>query len=140
MKRPISIFLMAGVVLFISASWVVYLNDSYYSRMRSTKANLLISRQSIHFFYELNGRFPSSLYELDEYVKEFPDKIKVYIPPYEGISSRELSRSEHNVLDGTGGVSYDPNTGELKINLTKPLKSYWPFYFAEGRNEVPADW
>jgi len=72
--------------------------------------------------------------------KNFPDKINWYFPPSESISEKQSNSHEHSVLDGTGGLHYNPKTGVLKVNLTKPLKSYWRFYFGKRRNEVPADW
>jgi len=101
---------------------------------------LHFSRENIRLFFEQNGRFPKSLHELNEYGKNFPKKIKWMFPPGESISGYSSGRSEHSVLDGTGGSYYNPETGVLKVNLTKPLKSYWRFYFGKRRNEVPADW
>ncbi|MBN1973593.1 MAG: hypothetical protein JW787_08130 [Sedimentisphaerales bacterium] len=140
MKNIFAIFLIIITLLALLVYLITYANDSYYDRMLSTKTGLRFSRQSIQLFYEQNKRFPDSLHELDDYAKKFPENIKIYFSPGEVISSNNVFRSEHQVLDSTGGLYYDPNKGEIKINLTKPLKSYWIFYYGEGRNEVPADW
>ncbi len=108
-------------------------------RLQPTINNLGLSRRSIQFFTEQNGRFPDSLHELWEYWKNHPERREWPGPSKEFISA-ESNGTEHSVLDGTGGLYYDPKTGEMKINLTKPLKSYWRFYFGKKRDQIPADW
>lgn len=117
---------------------------SYPLILRTTIRNLGSSRESIRLFFEQTGRFPESLSEMNEYVKkgeEYRDKIEWRTSPKEFISSKNPpNTSEHGVLDGTGGLYYNPKIGVLKVNLTKPLKSYWRFYSGERKDEVPADW
>ena len=123
----IGILLLTGLVLLID------INNSYRSKLRIQKTNLAMSRTNIRLFAEQNGRFPDSLHELNEYKKQFP------VTPKEFIAGKS-DPSEHSVLDGKGGLYYNSKTGELKLNLMRPLKSYWRFYLGEKRNEVPADW
>jgi hypothetical protein len=99
----------------------------------------MCTRRSIQLFAERNGRFPNSLNELNEYGKKFPKQIQWYFPPKESIAGKPNSR-ERSVLDGTGGLYYNNKTGEMKFNLTKPLKFYWTFYFGKSRDDVPANW
>ena len=135
------VFVITTLLLFIAGVLLVSnINRSYQRRIRGAKAVLMFSRRSIHFFAEQNGRFPDSLHELNEYGKNPPDEIYWYFPPRESISGKQPNSREHSVLDGTGGLYYNSNTGELKLNLMRPLKSYWRFYLGEKRNEVPADW
>ena len=131
--------LIGTSVLVVGLGLVVKTDHSYWSRMRAAKINLSFARRSISIFAKQNGRFPVSLHELEEYQEKFPDNIPWRFTPSESIVGKPNSR-EHSVLDGTGGLYYNPKTGELKLNLTKPLKSYWRFYLGEERNEVPADW
>lgn len=123
----IGILLLTGLVLLID------INNSYRSKLRMQKTNLAMSRTNIRLFAEQNGRFPDSLHELNEYKKEFP------VTPKEFIAGKS-DPSEHSVLDGKGGLYYNSKTGELKLNLVRPMKSYWRFYLGKKRNEVPADW
>ena len=123
----IGILLLTGLVLLIN------INNSYRLKLRIQKINLALSRTNIRLFAEKNGKFPDSLHELNEYKKQFP------VTPKEFIAGKS-DPSEHSVLDGKGGLYYNSKTGELKLNLLRPLKSYWRFYLGEKRNEVPADW
>lgn len=151
MKRPkvsvaldvlITVLLVVGFALLMLGltTWIGSENHHYLSRLRSTRLSLKFSRDSIRLFFEQNGRFPKSLDELNEYGKKFPKEINWMFPPGESISRYPSDLPVHTVLDGTGGLYYNPETGVLKVNLTKPLKSYWRFYFGKRRNEVPADW
>ena len=136
-------WLVITVLLVVGVGLVLTTNEirSYPRRLRSTKINLSFGRKCILLFADQTGKFPESLHELNEYGKKFPDKINWRFPPKETITGHYPHiLPEHNVLDGTGGLYYDPKNGELKVNLTKPLKSYWRFYFGEERDEVPADW
>jgi len=140
-KRLSTLLFVTETLLLLNVALVEVSHPctSYRSRIRGAKLMLMFSRKSIQLFAEKNGKFPDSLHEFNEYGKKFPDKIEWHFPPGESISGKTGFR-EHSVLDGTGGLYYDPKTGALKLNLTKPLKSYWRFYFGERRNDVPADW
>ena len=148
MKRPkvldvlITVLFVVGFTLLMwgLSMCVVTKYSDYSSRLRGIRVNLNFSRESIRLFFEKNGRFPKSLQELNEYGKNSPKEIKWMFPPGESISSYPSDFPEHAVLDGTGGLYYNPETGVLKLNLIKPLKSYWRFYFGKRRNEIPADW
>ena len=132
-------FVIGALLLAMGLVLVIDTHHSYSLRIRGAKMMLMLSRKSLQFFAEKNGKFPDSLHEFNEYGKKFPDRIEWHFPPGESISGKTDFR-EHSVLDGTGGLYYDPKTGELKLNLTRPLKSYWRFYLGEERNHVPADW
>ena len=135
------VFVITTLLLFIAVVLlVININHSYRSRIRGAKAMLMFSRRSIHLFAEQNGRFPDSLHELNEHGKKFPEKIDWYFPPKESISGKTSNSRESSVLDGTGGLYYNLKTGELKLNVTRPLKSYWRFCLGEKRDKVPADW
>jgi hypothetical protein len=137
--RPFFVLLIVCLVPTVGLLLAINLDHSYWSRMKGARLTLMFTRRSIQLFAEQNGRFPDSLNELNEYGKKFPNQIQWYFPAKESIAGKPDSR-EHSVLDGTGGLYYNPKTGELKLNLTKPLKAYWRFYFGESRNHVPADW
>ena len=146
MKTPKigKLFVIITLLLFIVIAGVLLvsnINSSYRSRIMGARAVLMFSRQNIKLFAEQNGRFPDSLHELNEYGKKFPpEETTWHISPKEYISGTTPNSRENRVLDGTGGLYYNPETGELKFNLTKPLKLYWRFYFGKERNSVPADW
>ena len=149
MKRPMKrvVFWVVVIIMLVVGAGLKIVHNkvrSYPLILRSTIRNLRFSRESIRLFFEQTGRFPESLQEMNEYAKKgkkYRDKIDWRSPPMECISSyHSFNTSEHGVLDDTGGLYYNPKTGVLKVNLTKPLKSYWRFYSGERRDEVPADW
>ena len=126
------------VVIVVVPLVLVVVKNLYHERtIQMQKVNLRLIRRSIGLYAEQNCKFPDSLDELNEYGSKFRDEIAWYCHPEEAITRNS---TEHSVLDGTGGLYYDPNNGDLKLNLTKPLKSYWIFYFGKKRNDVPADW
>ena len=139
-KIRIMLGVMIVVLILIGLAFIISYTGFYPKRIFWTKINLTLGRRSIQLFTEQTGRFPESLQELIEYGEKFPDKVDCKGNPREFISDNYPDKSEHDVLDGTGGIYYNPKTGELKINLTKPLKSYWRLYFGERRNEVPSSW
>ena len=149
MKRSLAriVFWVVVIIMLVVVAGLIIVNNkvhSYPRRLNTTKTILKFSRESIRLFFEQTGSFPESLHEMNEYAKKdekFRAKIKWGMPPMECISIYHPSNSsEHDVLDDTGGLYYNPKTGELKVNLTKPLKSYWRFYSGERKDEVPADW
>jgi len=137
-----TMLLVLGFALLMMSVGNEYISYSYRLRWRLhwTQVNLELSRNNIRLFAEDTGRFPKSLHELNEYVQKRRDKMHHIRPPMDSISDDGPNYSEHNVLDGAGGLYYNPETGELKVNLTKPLKSYWRLYFGKRRNEIPAEW
>lgn len=137
--RPFWVLLIVSLVPTLGLLLALNLDHSYRSRIKGAHITLMFTRRGIKLLAEQNGRFPDSINELNEYAKKFPEKIPWYFPPKESIAGKPDPR-EHSVLDGTGGLYYDREKGELKLNLTKPLKSYWRFYFGKSRNHVPADW
>ena len=157
------------VLLFISLILlflkIIYLRTDYPQLPASisiTKTNLKISRASIEWFKNETNRYPASLKELSEYInKEFisnndtnlltPGKVFIYGQTCEYISDpiyRDVrgdinepdSSKESQILDGSGGFYYSSSTGEVKVNVIKPLKEIHPFYFGSSRNEIPSDW
>jgi len=145
-RSSISTIVIAIVLFLAIGLWLTVEKQGSYKRnkMRPTRINLTLGRRGIKLFFEETGRFPDSLDELNEYGNKYPDKTSW---PYHFVLSESISgrgskerRSEHSVLDGNGGLYYNPKTGELKANLDKPLKSYLWFYFGKLRDSVPADW
>ena len=61
-------------------------------------------------------------------------------PSKEWISSDDGDRRESGALDGSGGWYYNRETGELRVNLNRPLKDYAKHYYRLDRNERPCDW
>lgn len=131
-------------ILLFGCYWILrppYAGREYEGRLGITRLYLNTGRHSIAIFAEKVGRYPHSLNELCEYDKKFPRTLDWQLPLRESISNDDYVRSvEHATLNGKGGFFYDRTTGTLKVNLTRPIKYYWWFYFGKARSEVPADW
>ena len=130
-----SFYVVVLVTVPLVLVWIINLHHR--DAIRKQKVSLFLCRRSIGLYAKQNGKFPDSLNEFNEYGGKFRDEINWHSRPKDSITGNS---TEHSVLDGTGGLYYDPNNGDLKLNLTKPLKSYWIFYFGKNRNDVPADW
>jgi hypothetical protein len=116
---------------------------SYSHRLRWTEENLRFARHCISVFKEETGRFPESIKELNEYGERFPERTSWSFRFREAISrvwKTEDAFRGHAELDGSGGFFYDPKSGDIKVNLTKPLRFYWRGYTGARSDEIPADW
>jgi hypothetical protein len=134
--------ILAGAALFFlvaSLNFVYTQQRSCWERMRATEHRLNHTRDWIQDFRRETGSLPVSLEQLERWERTLPGAFGHEFPPIEQISGHANS-SEHITLDGRGGFFYDPNTGDIRVNLTKPVRHYWPWYFGERRDEIPADW
>ena len=95
-------------------------------------------RMMIKSYNEENHRYPSSLYELNKYHTSINPDDDVWF--LEVITNSIGVNKESDVLDGQGGWYYNNKTGEVRLNITKPIKHYWRFYWGQGRNDIPSDW
>jgi hypothetical protein len=111
-----------------------------------TGSDLHYARHCIRTFKKDVGRFPKSVQELYEYGKRIPEgdseRLHWRFPFMERISRnwRTEGAREHAKLDGSGGLFYNPENGDIKVNLTKPLRYYWRGYSGGKQDEIPADW
>ncbi len=112
-----------------------------------TDVNLKDARHCIGVFKGDIGRFPKSLQELYEYGKKIPEggseRSFWRFPFKESISPHWMTKRrsrEHAVLDGSGGLYYNPENGDIRVNLTKPLRHYWRGYSGDKKDDIPADW
>jgi hypothetical protein len=138
-----NIYILFAVLIAVLSVMLLEVSRRYpiVGRVRVTRFYLLEARACIHQFKEQNGRFPKSISELKEfYRKRYPghgDRAEYF---KEFISCEGNNAKEFDSLNGQGGYYYDPNTGEVRVNLTKPVKHYLRFYFGAARNEIPANW
>lgn len=111
----------------------------------TTRVNL--GRKYIDKYHELYGKYPGSLKILEEFIREKCmnedlDLKRIYFEPgfIEYYSNPKGNTNEYKMLNGQGGWYYNRTTGELRVNLTKPVKAYIKFYNGGHKEEVPADW
>jgi len=113
----------------------------YYSKkLLWTKFSLRLARMNISQFRQTKARNPHSLGEINQYAQEHPDSGLRKIAFGEYLTNTNGNKKEYTSLNGQGGMFYNAETGEVKVNLTKPVKYYLRLYFGEKRNEIPADW
>ncbi len=129
---------LVGILLLLQFEDIT----SYDEAVRTTKWNLERARSGVKWFEETTNKLPSCLCEINAYARSNKNEsnILMTIRFLENLSSSGGVDSEYDTLNGQGGWFYDPNTGEVRVNLTKPLKSYLKFYFGEERNEIPSEW
>jgi hypothetical protein len=136
------LFTGLAVALFVGvfALYRVLAADPYAKRIEWTIIALEAGRYGIGVFNESEGRYPDSLSELETYAERQPEKNLRQGRLQEYISSELGSEAESATLNGKGGWFYDNTTGELRVNLTKPLRTYFKYYYHRGRNDIPSDW
>lgn len=139
----------ANYVVFIAVLCfmciVVVLNNlwqkqAYPRRLMHTNVTLLLAKDNIRRFKDMEGRYPFSLGEINQYAQIHPATSFCRQPFGEDISKKYGNMDEHTSLNGLGGLYYNAETGEVRVNLTKSVGDYMPFYLGSKRNEIPADW
>lgn len=101
-------------------------------------SSLTLTRAEIKRFHDQFGRNPHSLQELAENEQARDDPWEASF--YELLSNSRGNCTEHNIQDGTGGWYYNESTGEVRVNLDRPVRSYLYGYFGEAGGQIPANW
>ncbi len=100
-------------------------------------------RSGIQLFKNENGRYPETLSELNTLYRNNGDVKSVYSENMEFISNIKGCNIEYGILNGEGGWYYNSKIGEIRVNLTKPLKEYFNFKDCSNitmRYRIPSDW
>ena len=147
-KKACKVFVLLVLLLIVLffLDWI--LCYSVDSRIMNARHSLYIARRSVKWYKTNTGNNPLHLISVKEYAKVNSihdiNTMPFYDPDVykERITSASGSSYEYNELNGKGGFFYDSNAGEVKLNITKPLKEYfcWCCLFAYNREEIPADW
>jgi hypothetical protein len=140
LRNKVLIIAVAVSIIIVSFIFWVRGPASYPTRVLWTRQSLQHIRASIRRFKETEGRYPTSWAELHDRGQE---KGKIHVLPEhrkEYISEETGAEQEHSELDGSGGWYYNSNMGEIRVNLTKPLKHYFKIYLRSDRNEIPSNW
>jgi hypothetical protein len=137
--KRFSVVLASALVLFTLGSLCA--QDLFHStRLDTTKMRLKTVRMGIEEFKKETLRFPTSLSEIEEYGKKNPEATFLHSLGKEFLSDPEGNSQEFTELNGKGGWYYNKDTGEIRVNLNKPLMNYLNTFFGKERNEVPSDW
>ena len=120
--------------------WHNYYTSSDIKRIGWTMAMLSKARSDLKEYYDQKGSYPNTLEELAQFGKNNPNSgVKPKLPK-EYISQKMGCPFEYNSLNGKGGWYYDNATGDIRVNVTVPVKNYFKLYFGEERNQIPAEW
>ena len=59
---------------------------------------------------------------------------------YKSLFSKKQTEEEYRIINDNGGYFYDPNTGEIRLNLNRPVKEYIQGYTGKYRDDIPSRW
>lgn len=135
---PLSLLIL--LVLFLGFILLPKISPSNTRRVYSTKQSLLTLKDQLQYYKKINHGYPESLGDLKKYTQQdpnFPQRDRFIA---ERISDPNGNTSEYKVLNGKGGWYYNGTTGEIRVNLTQPIKQYIGSYLGKVGNEIPSDW
>jgi hypothetical protein len=135
-----NILLVVVLCLAVGFLWHNYYTSSDIKRLGWTMAMLGKTRNDLKKYYDQKSSYPETLTELTQFGKNNPNSgIKSKLPK-EYISQKKGCTLEHDSLNGKGGWFYDNATGDIRVNVTVPVKNYFKLYFGEERNQIPSEW
>ena len=108
-------------------------------RIRVVKSGLWNLRMAIKLVHHNNGQYPDSLAQVLSSMRQGDsgnwDRFHVDLT-----SDRQEAIPEYRELNSKGGYFYDPNSGEIRLNLTQPVRVYLPRYTGKYADRIPAEW
>ena len=129
-------FLIALLFVLIVVYVRVEHDSKFERRIRTNKVVLDVTRRGITTFYEVNGRYPKSFDEFRQWGRGGVwDNMIMDLT-----SDKQSEVPEYRQLNDKGGYYYDPNTGEIRLNLTKPVKEYLKRYNGRYKDQIPSSW
>ena len=136
------ILLIVNYMLFIRHPH--HIHFSYL--VTKTKYNLDVIRDTLKNYKSEYDEWPESISVLEEYFWKIQSPnssnpqflIKRGFVEY--ISNQKGCGEKHENLDSSGGWYYNNETGEIKVNINKPLKDYFLFYWGIYKDEIPSKW
>jgi hypothetical protein len=140
-SSPYAYAIIAGVVLsLLIVAYINSYNKNCERRFVGIQATLKYLRANILIFSREKGRYPDSLSELEKFCKDFGGR-ESWFKMYVDLSSDKKSEiPEHRELNDKGGYYYDPEKGEVRINLTRTVKEYLPRYQGRYEDTIPSSW
>ena len=141
LKEGISYSKIAVVGILISLMVVILSYRLYQNKIEncinSTRAMLFTHRREFNMFLDLKGHYPQSLNEFWRDIRgEYASKKHYIAFKYQS----ESNVKEYRELNGQGGYYYNPDTGDIKLNFTKPVKEYFFWYGGKYADEIPSFW
>ena len=113
----------------------------YEHRLTIIKASLRYLDNASVVFFDEHGRYPISFDELRRACEDRVGKGSYYTKMYVDLTSDMTNEiPEYRELNGKGGYYYDPNSGQVRLNLTRPVEEYWPGYRGWLHDTIPSTW
>ena len=133
------IIVTLALMLVVFAVKVEY-NNRCTNRIAVIKILLGSIRKSNQAFRERNGRYPESLNELRRYIRNKRGDLRAPSMYVDLNSERQSDVPEYRQLNDKGGYYYDPNSGEIRLNMTRPVKEYLKWYSGSYKDQIPSSW
>jgi hypothetical protein len=139
------VYLIMGGLLLVVVLSMFYI--SYQRRctdhIRSLRARMMVLRTHITEFRQFTGRQARSLDEFRQFARDHRKRLweEMYEEMYVDLTSvRHKEVPEYRELNDKGGYFYDPNTGESRLNLTRRVRDYLPYYSGVYSDQIPSHW
>ncbi len=132
--------MVAVVTITITLSFFLLSLPDTDQEIRMVRLKVFLVRSKIDNFFSTKGKYPDTLKELEVYLRNISGPEFNIISFEEHISNPMGVGIESDVLNGEGGWYYDKIKGELRLNITRPIKYYKNFYFGKYRNDIPSEW
>ena len=134
---PYSLTFLFALLFVLIVVYVQVDHDSKCgNRIKVIKVYLEATRKGIQVFFENNGRYPDSFNEFRKLSRGGVwNKMIVDLT-----SDKQSNVPEYRQLNDKGGYYYDPNTGEIRLNLTRPVKEYLKWYNGRYKDQIPSSW
>jgi len=135
---PYSQTFLIALLFVLMAIFVLSILESSYERncqgrILVLQVNLKTMRTAIEIYYKENNQFPASIMDIRPYIAS--DKMYVDLT-----SEKQSEVPEYRQLNDKGGYYYDPNKGEVRLNLTRPVKEYLKRYNSRYKDQIPSSW
>jgi hypothetical protein len=139
LSKKMVFLIVIGLVLLLFGL-VLELNDYGMAdkRVSGTRISLELYRGAIKQFKEQKGAYPATLKVAAEFAEQQRLTMSKEICEY--ITDAEGNSEQYGQLNGNGGWYYDNNTGQVRVNITVPVRKYFKLYFGERRNQIPSEW
>ena len=131
-KRLVLLIVVALTLLLLGLALELTDYGMSDKRVIGTKVALQLCREVIQEFNEKTDANPATLKIATEFSRQ--GQICEYITDAKG------NDAQYEELNGKGGWYYDSDTGEVRVNVTAPVKKYLKLYFGKERNEIPSEW
>jgi hypothetical protein len=136
------IALLLFLVLFFIVGMVlarIWYRNRCERRIGGIIVSLKTMRRCIAFLDEEHGGYPGSFTELRRSLGRSGsgnwDRMYVDLT-----ADRQEVVPEYRELNDKGGYYYDPNSGELRLNLTRPVREYLRWYKGAYADQIPSHW